>query len=85
MEKAEVPNEFLASVSRGSQVSLTSNVPEHLSGGQGSKIIPGVRAEQVHDHLMRLNLYKSVGLGDMLLRVLDKLHLEQWGIHVTTS
>lgn len=45
----------------GSQASHISCTPEHLSRGWRSKMPLSVRGEQVQDHLMRLNVYKSMG------------------------
>jgi len=64
MRKAE----FFASIFSGSQASQYSCVPEPL-GGQGSKIHLTVRAEQVLDHLMRMNIYKSIRPNDMYPRL----------------
>ena len=44
-----------------------------LSGIQGSKIPPTVKAEQVQDHLMKLNVYKPRVPNDMHPRILKEL------------
>lgn len=69
-DKAEVLDEFFASDFIGCQDSHIFRVPEpHTSepwgGNQGSKVPLTVRTEQVQDCLMRLNLYKSIGLDCM--------------------
>jgi len=56
MEKAEV----LSSLPQRS----LAGVPEPLS-----KICPPVSEEQVQYHLMKLNMYQSVGPNDMRLRI----------------
>lgn len=61
IDKAEVLSKFFASDFMASQASHTSQVPGILSKGQGRKIPPTVRAEQVWVHLTRLNTYKSIG------------------------
>ena len=45
----------------GSQDSHTSHDPEPLDGVWGRKILPTVRAEQVQNCLMRLNVSQSMG------------------------
>jgi len=50
-------------------VSLNSS----LGGDWGSKIPSTVRGKQVQDHLMGLNVYKSMGLDDTHPRVLKAL------------
>lgn len=47
MEKAEVLNEFLASVSTGSHVSRVSGVTEAAGGDWGSKVPSTLGEEQV--------------------------------------
>lgn len=61
-----VLSKFLASIFIGSQASYVS----FLRQGQGYKIRPTERAEQVRYCLMRLNVYKSMGLDGMHTRVL---------------
>ena len=78
MEKAEVINEFFASVFIHSQASSVSHIlkphiHEHLGKGWISKIPPSARAEQVSDCLIRLNVCKSMGLDDMHPRILKEL------------
>ena len=68
-----VLNEFFALVFAVSQASQVSHVPELPSGGQESKTPPSVRAEQVQEHFMRLNVCESMGLDDMYPRVLTEL------------
>ena len=68
-EKPEVLNEVFASVFTGSQDYYISHIsealiPEPLCGNRGSKCPPAVREEQVQDHLIRLNVYKSMGPDD---------------------
>lgn len=68
-----VLSEFSASVFTSSQASHISHDPEHLGRAKGCKISPTLREEQVHDHLMRLNVQKSMEPGNMHHRILKKL------------
>ena len=77
-EKAEVLNEFFASVFTGGQDSSLSHVPEPCTpkppgGDQGGKSPPTARAEQVQDRLMRMDEYKSLGPDGVHPRVLKEL------------
>ena len=72
IEKAEVLNNFSASVFTGTQASHISHVPEPFGRRWRSKIYPTVSKEQVQDQLMRPNLYKCMGKDDMHPRVLKE-------------
>ena len=68
MEKAEEVNEFFFFIlvftgSQGSHIShiLEPHIPESLGGNRGRRLPTTVRAEEVQDILMRLNVYKSMG------------------------
>lgn len=80
MGKAEVLSEFIVLVFMASQASHASRVPEILCGGQVSKISLRIRAEQVQDHLMILNMYNYMGQDNMHPRVLKELGIawESW-------
>jgi len=56
VEKAKALNEFFASIFTSSQASYASCDPELLSEDPGSKIPPSIRAEQVREHLIELNI-----------------------------
>ena len=73
MEKAEVLSEFFASVFKAIKASHTSCIPELLSRVQCCKMTPTISVKQVQDHLVRLNVYKSVRLDNVHLRVLNEL------------
>ena len=60
------------SVFNGNLSSHTSWVGQQ-DGGWGSKVLPTVREDQVHDYLRNLNLFKSIGPGEMHPRILRAL------------
>lgn len=72
-EKVEVLSEFFASVLTDSQDSYVPepHIPETVGGNWGSKLPCPLTAkmEWVWDWLMRLNVYKSIGLDDMHPRI----------------
>uniref|UniRef100_A0A8V0YBJ6 Lysosomal protein transmembrane 4 beta n=1 Tax=Gallus gallus TaxID=9031 RepID=A0A8V0YBJ6_CHICK len=54
------------------KVSQDSVVPELPSQGWKSKIPPSLKVEKVQDHLLRLNVYKSMGLDDRYPSILKE-------------
>lgn len=72
MEKAEVHNNFSASVFSDTQASHISYVPEPLGRNWGSRIYPTVSKEQGQDQLMRLKVCKSMGTDYMYPKVLNE-------------
>ena len=72
-EKAEVLNNFFASVFTGNLSSHTSRVDGPQGRDWGSKVPPTVREDQVRDHLRNLNIHKFMGPDEMHPRVLRKL------------
>jgi len=72
-EKAEIVNNFLASVFTGNLSSHASRVHGLQDGDWGRKIPPTVREDQVCDHLRNLSIHKSMGPDEIHPRVLREL------------
>ena len=72
-EKAEVLNECFASVFTGGQASHVCQDHETSGEGVGSSFCPTITVEQVRVLLMKLNLYKSMGLDDIHPGVLKEM------------
>ncbi|KAK4813527.1 LOW QUALITY PROTEIN: hypothetical protein QYF61_009253 [Mycteria americana] len=72
-EKAEVLNNFFASVFTGNFSSYASQVDGPQGRDWGSKVPPTVREDQVRDHLRNLNINNSMGPNEMHARVLRDL------------
>ena len=73
IEKAEVLSECFASVFMGGQASHVCQDHEPLGEGVGSGFCPTVMVEQVQVLLMKLNIYKSMGLDDIHPSVLKEM------------
>ncbi|GAB0209341.1 mitochondrial enolase superfamily member 1 [Grus japonensis] len=71
MEKAEVLNDFFASVFTGKSLSHTAQVTEGRDWENAEP--PTVGEDQVRDHLRNLKVHKSMGPGEMHPRVLREL------------
>ena len=72
IKKAEVLNECFASVFMGDQASHVCQDPP-VGEGVGSGFCPPVTVEQVRVLLIKLNVYKSMGLDDIHPRVLKEM------------
>jgi len=72
-EKAEVLNSTFASVFTGNLSSHSSRVDGPQGKDCKSKVPPGVREDQLRDHLRNLNIHKSLGRNKMNPRVLREL------------
>ncbi|GAB0182520.1 mitochondrial enolase superfamily member 1 [Grus japonensis] len=73
MEKAEVLNDFFASVFTGKCSSHTTQVTEGKGRDWENEELPTVGEDQVQDHLRNLKVHKSMGPDEMHSRVLREL------------
>ena len=60
-EKAEVLDNIFASVFNGNLSSHASQVDGLQGRDWGSKVLPTVREDQVHDHLRNMSIHKFMG------------------------
>lgn len=72
-ELDEVLNNLFASVFNGNLSYHSSQVSGMQEGDWGSKVLPIVSEERVHDRLRNLIVHKSMGPGGMHARVLREL------------
>jgi len=73
MGKAEVVNDFFASVFTGECSSHTTQVVEDKGRGWENEEPPAEGEDQVRDHLRNLKVHKSMGPDEMLPQVLREL------------
>ncbi|NXU58904.1 LIN1 transcriptase, partial [Turnix velox] len=73
LEKAEVLNNFFASVFTGTASDSTTEVLKNVAVYQGKQDPPTVCEEQVREHLRNLEVHKSMGPDEIHPRVLREL------------
>ena len=73
MEKAEVLNDFFASVFTGNCLSHTAQVTEGKGRDWENAELPTVGEDQVREYLRNLEVHKSMGPDELHLRFLREL------------
>jgi len=72
-KKAEVLNNFFASVFTGNLSSQPSRDDGAQDGNKGGKAPPTVKENQIRDHSRNLNIHESMGPDEMHPRILREL------------
>ncbi|GAB0182897.1 mitochondrial enolase superfamily member 1 [Grus japonensis] len=73
MEKADILNDFFASIFTGKCLSHTTQASEGKGRDWENEELSTVGEDQVQDHLKNLKVHKSMGPDEMHLQVLRKL------------
>ncbi|PKU38945.1 rna-directed dna polymerase from mobile element hypothetical protein [Limosa lapponica baueri] len=73
MDKAELLNDFFASVFTGKGSNHTAQVTEGKNRGSTNEELPTVGEDQVQDHLKNLKVHKSMGPDEIHPRVWREL------------